>query len=111
MYVDNLRGLTPFLLLFDGSTLNGLHRLVWYHRFERCFVQAGIMRAKVTDNGVLIPRMWLEGIDEVEIHNEQSVIIVVPVKRDDPILDLGRQPIILEVDDAAFNHDRYLYDR
>ena len=71
----------------------------------------GYYENKVTDNGVLIPRMWLEGIDEVEIHNEQNVIIVVPVKRDDPILDLGRQPIILEVDDAAFNHDRYLYDR
>ena len=69
------------------------------------------MRTKVTENGVLIPRMWLEGIDEVEIHKEQNMIIIVPVKADDPILDLGKQPIILDVDDASVNHDRYLYNR
>ncbi len=68
------------------------------------------MRIKVTENGVLIPRMWLEGIDEVEIHKEQNMIIVMPVKADDPILDLGKQPIILDMDDASLNHDRYLYN-
>ena len=69
------------------------------------------MRTKVTENGVLIPKTWFEGIDEVEIHKEQNRIIVIPVQADDPILDLGRQPIILDVDDASLNHDRYLYDQ
>ena len=69
------------------------------------------MRTKVTENGVLIPKMWLEGIDEVEIHKEQNMIIIVPVQVDDPILDLGKQPILLDVEDASLNHDRYLYDR
>jgi hypothetical protein len=69
------------------------------------------MRTKVTENGVLIPKVWLEGIDEVEIHKEQNLIIVVPVHVDDPILDLGKQPISLDVEDASLNHDRYLYDR
>ncbi len=69
------------------------------------------MRTKVTENGVLIPKVWLEGIDEVEIHKEQNMIIVVPVQADDPILDLGKQPILLDVEDASLNHDRYLYDR
>jgi hypothetical protein len=69
------------------------------------------MRTKVTENGVLIPKVWLEGIDEVEIHKEQNMIIVVPVQVDDPILDLGKQPISLDVEDASLNHDRYLYDR
>ena len=69
------------------------------------------MRTKVTENGVLIPKVWLEGIDEVEIHKEQNMIIVVPVQGDDPILDLGKQPISLDVEDASLNHDRYLYDR
>jgi len=69
------------------------------------------MRTKVTENGVLIPKVWLEGIDEVEIHKEQNMIIVVPVQVDDPILDLGKQPILLDVEDASLNHDRYLYDR
>jgi len=69
------------------------------------------MRTKVTENGVLIPKMWLEGIDEVEIHKAQNMIIIVPVQVDDPILDLGKQPILLDVEDASLNHDRYLYDR
>ena len=69
------------------------------------------MRTKVTENGVLIPKMWLEGIDEVEIQKTQDMIIVVPVQAEDPILNLGKQPIILDMEDASLNHDRYLYDR
>ncbi len=69
------------------------------------------MRTKVTEDGVLIPKVWLEGIDEVEIHKEQNMIIVMPVQVDDPILNLGKQPIILDVEDASLNHDRYLYDQ
>jgi hypothetical protein len=69
------------------------------------------MRMKVTEHGVLIPKMLLEGIDEVEIRKEQNVIVVVPVTADDPILGLGKQPIPLNVDDASVNHDRYLYNR
>ncbi len=69
------------------------------------------MRTKVTEDGVLIPKVWLEGIDEVEIHKEQNMIIVMPVQVDDPIFNLGKQPIILDVEDASLNHDRYLYDQ
>ena len=69
------------------------------------------MRTKVTENGVNIPKAWLEGIDEVEIQKEQNTIIVVPVQADDPIRALGTQPIILDVEDASLHHDRYLYDR
>ena len=47
---------------------------------------------------------------EVEIHQAHNMIPVVPVQADDPILDLGKQPIILDVDDASLNHDRFLYD-
>jgi hypothetical protein len=69
------------------------------------------MRTKVTENGVLIPKEWLVGIDEVDIQKTQNMILVVPVQADDPILDLGKQPILLDVEDASLNHDRYLYDR
>jgi hypothetical protein len=69
------------------------------------------MRTKVTEHGVLIPKLLLEGVDEVEIRKEQNVIVVVPVTADDPILGLGKQPITLDVDDASVNHDRYLYNR
>lgn len=69
------------------------------------------MRTKVTESGVLIPKEWLEGIDEVDIQKTQDMIIVMPVQAGDPILDLGKQPILLDVEDASLNHDRYLYDR
>ena len=69
------------------------------------------MRTKVTENGVLIPKEWLDGIDEVDIQQTQNMILVVPVRVDDPILNLGKQPILLDVEDASRNHDRYLYDR
>ncbi len=68
------------------------------------------MRTKVTENGVIIPKEWLEGIDEVDIQKAQNMIIVMPVQADDPILDLGKQPIRLDVEDASLNHDRYLYN-
>lgn len=69
------------------------------------------MRTKVTENGVLIPKAMLEGIDEVDIQKAQNMIIVVPVQADNPILNLGKHPISLDVEDASVNHDRYLYDR
>jgi hypothetical protein len=47
----------------------------------------------------------------VDLQKTQHMIIVVPVQADDPILDLGKQPILLDVEDASLNHDRYLYDR
>jgi hypothetical protein len=69
------------------------------------------MRTKVTENGVLIPKGWLEGVDEVDIQKTQNMIIVVPVQAEDPILNLGKQPIRLGVEDASSNHARYLYNQ
>ena len=69
------------------------------------------MSTKVTENGVLIPKEWLEGIHEVDIQKTQNMIIVVPVQAEDPILNLGKQPILLDVEDASLNHDRYLYNQ
>ena len=69
------------------------------------------MRIKVTENGVLIPKMWLEGIDEVDIQQTPDMILVVPVRENDPILNLGKQPMLLDVEDASINHDQYLYNR
>lgn len=66
------------------------------------------MRIKVTDQGVLIPKQWFEGIDEVAIHREHDVILLEPVLGEDPILSLGAQPIAAEVADASLHHDRYL---
>jgi len=69
------------------------------------------MRSKVTEQGVVLPKQWFEGFDEVEIRREKDQIVVVPCRPDDPITELGTHPIPVEVDDASVNHDRYLYGR
>lgn len=67
------------------------------------------MRTKVTEHGVLIPKHMLEGVDEVEIRKERNAVLLLPVGNADPIRELGKQPIIDELDDASINHDHYLY--
>lgn len=67
------------------------------------------MRAKVTARGLLIPIKLLEGVREVDILKQEDGILVVPVPSADPILQLGKSPIVVDEHDAAENHDRYIY--
>ena len=67
------------------------------------------MRSKVTDQGVNIPKHWFQGVTEVEIQREEHRVVVVAVRDDDPITSLGKTPINVDMDDAAANHDHYLY--
>lgn len=67
------------------------------------------MRSIVTEQGVVLPKQWFGGATEVEIRREGNQIVVVPCRPDDPIRQLGRDPISADVDDASVNHDRYLY--
>ena len=69
------------------------------------------MRSKVTEQGVTLPKQWFPGVAEVEIQREEDRVVVVPVRGDDSITGLGRNPIEVDVNDAAANHDRYLYDQ
>lgn len=69
------------------------------------------MRTEVTDQGLLIPRRFLEGIKEVEIRKENGIILIVPLPPKDPILQLGQDPIDEDVTDASVEHDRYIYQR
>ena len=68
------------------------------------------MKTKVTEQGVLVPKKFLKGIREVEIRKDNSVILVVPVT-EDPIFQLGSQPIMDDITDASERHDAYLYSR
>jgi virulence-associated protein VagC len=68
------------------------------------------VKVKVTKQGLLIPKQLLEGVEEVEIHKQQEVLLIVPITDKDPILQLGSQPIVDSVDDASINHDLYLYN-
>ena len=67
------------------------------------------MKAKVTNEGLVIPKKYLEGIDEVEIKKENGFIIVIPVTDGDPIFGLGKNPVDCGVADASEQHDKYLY--
>ena len=68
------------------------------------------MRTKVTEQGVVIPKELLVGVEEVEIRQEDNLIIVVPTtSRGDPLLELGKDPVACGAPDASENHDKYLY--
>jgi hypothetical protein len=67
------------------------------------------MKTKVTEQGLLIPKQLLDGVEEVEIRKGQGVILIIPTTSVDPILELGMQPITCDMSDASDNHDRYLY--
>ena len=68
------------------------------------------MKVKVNDGGVLIPKTYLEGVKEVEIKKENGLILVIPISKEDPILELGNKPVACGVPDASVQHDKYLYD-
>lgn len=69
------------------------------------------MRTEVTDEGLFIPKQFLEGIKEVEIRKENDLILITPVLSEDPILQLGKTPITDDVTDASVNHDKYIYNQ
>lgn len=68
------------------------------------------MKAKVTRQGVLVPKKFFKGIEEVEIRRENGLVVVEPIT-DDPIHQLGKRPIADELEEASENHDQYIYAR
>jgi hypothetical protein len=69
------------------------------------------MRTEVSEHGVLIPKTALKGIDGVELRKEQNVFTVMPIIPYNPMLNLGRQLITIDAEDASINHNCYLYDQ
>lgn len=67
------------------------------------------MRAKVTKRGLVIPKDMLAGSEEVEIRKEDHRIVISLIVKTDPILNLGRHPVVCGVQDASEHHDSYLY--
>lgn len=70
----------------------------------------GTMIARIDENGLLIPKQMLGDAKEAEIHTERGRIVVVLDPKDDPIWNLGKNPITIDVTDGAANHDKYIYD-
>jgi|GEM_PF-741143 len=85
------------------------------------------MRVRVTDEGLLIPTALLRDLDEVEIRWHGDGVLITPVAAnessenedndenypvipdDDPIYNLGRDPIDIGITDASVNFDKYIY--
>ena len=67
------------------------------------------MRTQVTKDGVNIPRLMLEGVDQVEIKQHGKNIIVTPVNDEDPIFRFGKNPVVDTVTDASVNLNKYIY--
>jgi hypothetical protein len=67
------------------------------------------MRTKVSENGVVIPKELLEGITEVDIRKQNGIIVVIPAGKDDPIFNIGQNPVVSGVSDASENLDKYIY--
>ena len=68
------------------------------------------MKAKVTKQGVQVPRRMLGEAEEVEIRQENGHVLVIPLPQEDPIFGLGQDPVTCNAPDASEAHDRYLYD-
>jgi hypothetical protein len=69
------------------------------------------MRAKVTNEGLVIPLDLLEGHKEVEIRKEGDHILILLSPEVDPILGLGSEPVECGAPDASEHHDSYIYGR
>lgn len=67
-----------------------------------------VMKTKVTKQGLVIPKEMLAAADEVEIRKEDHQI-VISLLINDPILNLGKNPVECGVSDASEHHDSYLY--
>lgn len=68
------------------------------------------MKIRVTDEGVLIPKEMLEGVQEVDVRQEGDRVIVIPLLEEDPIWGLGSNPIHDGPTDGSTEHDRYIYN-
>src|SRR2546430_82936 len=67
------------------------------------------MKARVTSKGLNIPKRLLAKVSEVENRKKNGVIVVTPTGKDDPIWNLGKEPVSSDITDASENHDRYIY--
>jgi hypothetical protein len=69
------------------------------------------MRVPVSREGIVVPKSFLGNAREVEILTNGDVIEIILNPKDDPIFELGQDPITdLNITDASINHDKYIYD-
>ena len=69
------------------------------------------MKITVTDQGVVIPKDWFPGVEEVDVEKTEDTVVVKPNLAHDPIVELGKNPVDCGIPDGSEHHDRYLYGR
>jgi hypothetical protein len=70
------------------------------------------MKLKVTDSGVVVPRDMLPDVDEVDVRLEGDVVLLTPLRDDDdPLWQMGSDPVTCGLPNASSNHDPHLYQR
>lgn len=67
------------------------------------------MKTRLTEQGIIIPKDMLVGIDEIENRRQAGMIIVVPVSARYHIFDIDRNPIDADITDASENQNYYIY--
>jgi hypothetical protein len=78
-------------------------------------------RLPVTDQGIVIPKVWLGTATEVKLRHENGRLVIEPlppkngsgdesaIPADDPLWRLCDDPVDTGLTDASVNLDRYLY--
>lgn len=66
------------------------------------------MKVKVTEQGV-VPKEFLEGVQEVEIRKKNNLIVVITTIKSDPFFEMGINPVSCGVPDASEQTDAYIY--
>ncbi len=67
------------------------------------------MKLRVTEEGIVIPKRFFKGIEEVEIRKKRNFITVVPKVKEDSVFRLGINPVSCNTPDASENPDKYIY--
>ena len=67
------------------------------------------MTIKVSKDGLLIPKEYLEGFDEVVVIKKNSLIIIKPANLTDNLC--GRIRPVVSIDDVMESYDDYILER
>ena len=65
--------------------------------------------SNITEQGLLIPKDWLIGIEKVEVFKKNNIITIIPIKKDDLIFKLGAKPVCCGITNGSEEHDSYIY--
>src|SRR4051812_26113927 len=92
---------------------------------RKAWTGARTMILRVAEEGLVIPKDWLDGAERFEVRREDGRIVVEPAAEaardgegpapDEPekvgsIFELlGRDPVDIGITDASVRHDHYIY--